>query len=33
MGYITAGDLEALAAAIGDNAYSRYLKDVLRDPV
>ncbi|MBI4206956.1 MAG: glucose-1-phosphate thymidylyltransferase RfbA [Betaproteobacteria bacterium] len=31
MGYITAEDLEALAAAIGNNGYSRYLKDVLRE--
>jgi glucose-1-phosphate thymidylyltransferase len=32
MGYITAADLETLAAAIGDNGYARYLQAVLRDP-
>ena len=33
MGYISTTELEALAAAIGENAYARYLRDVLRDPV
>jgi glucose-1-phosphate thymidylyltransferase len=33
MGYISAADLEALAATLGDNNYARYLKDILRDPV
>ena len=31
MGYITAGDLEALSAGIGDNAYARYLRSVLSE--
>jgi glucose-1-phosphate thymidylyltransferase len=31
MGYIAAGQLEALASAIGDNGYGRYLKSVLRE--
>ena len=29
MGYITAAELEALAAAVGDNSYARYLRAVL----
>ena len=33
MGYISAAELETLAAAMGDNTYSRYLRDVLRSPV
>jgi glucose-1-phosphate thymidylyltransferase len=32
MGYISAAELEALADALGDNGYARYLKAVLRDP-
>ena len=32
MGYITAGHLEALAAAMGNNGYAQYLKAILRDP-
>jgi glucose-1-phosphate thymidylyltransferase len=31
MGYITPGQLAALAASIGDNAYSRYLQTVMRE--
>ena len=31
LGYITAADLEALAAAMGDNPYARYLRVVLDD--
>jgi glucose-1-phosphate thymidylyltransferase len=31
MGYITAGQLAALAASIGDNAYSRYLQTVMHE--
>jgi glucose-1-phosphate thymidylyltransferase len=31
MGYISDGELEALAAAIGDNGYGRYLMSVLRE--
>jgi len=32
MGYITAGELEALAATLGNNSYARYLTEVLKDP-
>ncbi|MBI3041318.1 MAG: glucose-1-phosphate thymidylyltransferase RfbA [Betaproteobacteria bacterium] len=32
MGYITAADLKALAAAMGDSPYARYLRTVLDDP-
>ena len=32
MGYISAGELEALAEALGNNRYAQYLKAVLRDP-
>src|SRR5690606_20917142 len=31
MGYISAEDLEALAAGMGDNGYARYLRAVLRE--
>ena len=31
MGYVTAAELEALAAAMGDNGYGAYLRDILRD--
>ncbi len=31
LGYITAADLEALAAAVGDIPYGRYLREVLRE--
>ena len=31
MGYITADELEALAAALGDNAYAQYLQAILRE--
>ena len=32
LGYITAADLETLAAALGNNNYARYLRSVLREP-
>jgi glucose-1-phosphate thymidylyltransferase len=32
MGYITAAELEALAAALGNNGYAQYLQSVVRDP-
>jgi glucose-1-phosphate thymidylyltransferase len=32
MGYITAAELEGIAAAMGRNPYSAYLQDVLSDP-
>lgn len=32
MGYITASQLEQLAAAIGDNGYARYLRGILKEP-
>lgn len=32
MGYITADQLAALAASIGNNAYGRYLRNVLQEP-
>lgn len=32
MGNITAGQLEALAAAVGNNAYGHYLRNVLQEP-
>ncbi len=31
MGFIHAGELEAIAAEMGNNSYARYLKDVLRE--
>jgi glucose-1-phosphate thymidylyltransferase len=31
MGYITAVDLEALAAGIGSNPYALYLRSILRE--
>jgi len=31
MGYITAGDLESLAAGLGNNNYARYLRGVLQE--
>jgi glucose-1-phosphate thymidylyltransferase len=31
MGWITAAQLEALAAAIGTNPYAGYLREVLRE--
>ena len=31
LGYITAGDLEKIAAALGDNAYAQYLRAILRE--
>ncbi|OGA46527.1 MAG: glucose-1-phosphate thymidylyltransferase [Betaproteobacteria bacterium RIFCSPLOWO2_12_FULL_62_13] len=31
MGFITAGELETTAATMGNNSYSKYLKDVLRE--
>jgi len=31
MRYITAEDLEAIAAELGDNGYARYLRSILRD--
>lgn len=33
MGFITAGELEAIAAAMGNNGYASYLKDVLNEQV
>ena len=33
MGFITAGELEAIAAAMGNNGYASYLKDVLSEQV
>jgi glucose-1-phosphate thymidylyltransferase len=32
MGYITAAQLEQLAATIGDNGYARYLRGILKEP-
>jgi glucose-1-phosphate thymidylyltransferase len=32
MGYITAAELQALAASLGSNGYAQYLQAVLRDP-
>ena len=32
MGYITAAELEKLAAGMGSSPYGAYLKDVLRQP-
>ena len=31
LGYITAADLEALAAGMGNNSYAQYLRSILRD--
>ena len=33
MGFITAGDLDAIAGAMGNNGYASYLKDVLGERV
>ena len=32
MGYVTAAELDALAARLGNNSYAQYLKAVLKDP-
>jgi len=32
MGFITSTELETLAASLGNNSYSRYLKDILNEP-
>ena len=31
MGYITAAELEELAASLGGNAYAQYLQSILRE--
>jgi len=31
MGFITSSELEALAASLGNNSYSRYLRDILQE--
>jgi glucose-1-phosphate thymidylyltransferase len=33
MGYISAAELERLAAAMGNSPYGAYLRDVLRQPL
>jgi glucose-1-phosphate thymidylyltransferase len=32
MGYIDAGQLQALADSVGNNPYGNYLKSILREP-